>query len=326
MPSSSSSSSSSSAAAAAAAATAAAAAAAAAKPPPAPRIVVDIDRPQIGSGPGPAYYPRGVGGIGPQISSTVATEARVIIGTSKRWVREAGADGPGPGSYELKAPRGPSYSIRNREKFGTEGGSSTALQAPGPGSHKRLETSMTRKQNAPAYSLKPRRVARQGVDDTPAPGHSQKVTSASEKQVLSTKQSLVGIKFGNAGRDAGAEPTDSTGNIGPGEYVPDYTRSSDFHNPPRYSMPGRWRPTRKNAVEPELLPLPGGTGKQVLSSIRTMPSFSLSGRTKFGSMWVAMQCTRTCQCSMSLPAHYPTRSPPLPPFAFLRPLSTLCRY
>jgi hypothetical protein len=239
----------------------------------------------VGAGPGPAYYPRGVGGIGPQVSSTVATEARVIIGTAKRWVKDAGADGPGPGSYELKAPRGPSYTIRNREKFGTEGGSSTALQAPGPGTHKRLETSMTRKQNAPAYSLKPRRAGRRTVDDTPAPGHSQHITKASEKQILSTKVSLVGIKFGNAGRDAGAEPTDSTGAIGPGEYAPDFTRSSSFHNPPRYSMPGRWRPVRKNTVEPELLPLPGGTGKQVLSSIRTMPSFSLSGRTKFGSMY-----------------------------------------
>jgi hypothetical protein len=248
-------------------------------------VKIDIDHPQLGQSPGPIYLPRGVGGIGPQISSTTATEARVVFYTAPRWKKASADTGPGPGAYELKAEKGPKYTIRNREKFGTEGGFSTATQAPGPGTHRRLETSMTRKKNAPAYSLKPRRVPNKKNDMTPAPGHSQHVQAASDKQVDSTKANLVGIKFGNAGRDDGAEPTDSTGNIGPGEYQPDFSKSSAFHNPPRYTIAGRWKSERKTLVEPELRPLPGGTGKQVLSTIKTMPSFTLSGRTKFGAMY-----------------------------------------
>jgi hypothetical protein len=250
-------------------------------------LEIDLDKPQLGSGPGPVYLPRGVGGIGTQVLSVTATEARVIIGTAPRFGKAPSDAGPGPGAYPgaLAAPKGPSYTIRSREKFGTEGLSSAAA-APGPGTHRKLETAMTRKKNAPSYSLKPRRVPAAHGNYTPAPGHSQHIQAASDKQVDSTKANLVGIKFGTAGRDAGAEPTDSTGNIGPGEYAPDFTRESGFHNPPKYSIPGRWKETRKARVEPELRPLPGGTGKQVLSSIRTMPSFSLSGRTKFGSMRV----------------------------------------
>jgi len=232
--------------------------------------------------PGPIYLPRGVGGIGVQNLSTTATEPRILIGTAPRFPSSKNADqGPGPGAYEVKAQKGPSYTIRNREKFGTEGVTS-AVSVPGPGTHTRLETNQTRKKNAPAYSLKPRRVLTKTSDFTPAPGHTQHIQSASEKQVLSTKANLSSVKFGTSTRDDKAAGP-STGDIGPGEYKPNFLSISDYAKPPKYTIAGRWRPTRTNPIEPELRPLPPGIGKQVSSTIKTAPAFTMSGRTKFGS-------------------------------------------
>lgn len=109
--------------------------------------------------------------------------------------------GPGPGAYDVKAPRGPSYTIRSREKFGSQM-ATTQVEVPGPGTHTRLDTGMTRRQNAPAYSLKARRVPTKTSDFTPAPGHTQHVGQANERQVLSTKPNISGMKFGTGRRDS----------------------------------------------------------------------------------------------------------------------------
>jgi hypothetical protein len=237
------------------------------------------------AGPGPIYLPRGVGGIGVQNLSTLSTQPRILIGTAPRWASSKNADqGPGPGAYEVKAQKGPSYSIRSREKFGSQM-NTTKGEVPGPGTHKRLETGMTRKKNAPAYSLKPRRVITSTADFTPAPGHTQHIASASEKQVLSTKSNLPSMKFGTGGRDS-KEEMPSTGDIGPGEYRPNFQSISDYPNVPGYTMAGRWKPIKGNRIEPELRMLPAGIGKQVSSTIRSAPAFSMSGRTKFGSPYV----------------------------------------
>jgi hypothetical protein len=234
-------------------------------------------------GPGPIYLPRGVGGIGVQNLSTTRTEPKVLIGTAPRFPSSKNADqGPGPGAYDVKAERGPAYTIRSREKFGSQL-ATTAIEVPGPGTHTRLETNMTRKKNAPAFSLRARRPMFKASDFTPAPGHTQHVGSASEKQVESTKANLPSMKFGTGGRDAGKAGMPSTGDIGPGEYRPNFYRISDYPNPPKFTMAGRGRPPRSKTVEPELAMLPGGIGKQVASTIKTAPAFSMSSRTKFGS-------------------------------------------
>ncbi len=235
-------------------------------------------------GPGPIYLPRGVGGIGPQNLSTMATLPRVLIGTAPRFPGSKNADqGPGPGAYEVKAIKGPAYSIRHREKFGAQMSSSSS-EVPGPGTHTRLETGMTRKKNAPAYSLKSRRAPGKGNNNTPAPGHTQHIQAASEKQILSTKSNLPSMKFGTSGRDeAGAGP--STGDLGPGEYAPNFHRISDYPNPPRFTMAGRWKDRDAAHIQPDMQMLPPGIGKQVMSTIKSAPAFSMSGRTKFGSMY-----------------------------------------
>jgi hypothetical protein len=63
----------------------------------------------------------------------------------------------------VKPPKGPSYSNRNREKFGSQMATTTS-GVPGPGTHRRLETSQTRKANAPAYSLKARHAPHTIID------------------------------------------------------------------------------------------------------------------------------------------------------------------
>lgn len=235
----------------------------------------------LGPSPGPIYFPKKVGGIGPQLLSNVPTEPRILIGTGPRWAASRGPDiGPGPGAYELPpAPKGPVFTIRSRTVFGSEN-FNTAAGNPGPGSHPRLETSQTRTKNAPAFSLRPRRAPGAIQEPTPAPGHTQSVRPAIEPVADSKKPNIPGMLFGSSFRKDLIKPV--TGDVGPGEYDVSNTRMiAGKPNPPMFSLKWRHPPPKPAGSDAEFKNLPRGLGKQVVSTSKTAPSFSMAGRTKF---------------------------------------------
>jgi hypothetical protein len=188
---------------------------------------------------------------------------------------------PGPGAYPSAPPqRGPSYSMRAREAFGSQE-SSGARGVPGPGAHSRLETAQTRRKNAPAFTLRPRPAPSLAAEATPAPGHSQHVPDAAAPQVLSTKPSLASTRFGRAGRDAGARS--STGSeIGPGSYADgDVTLLTGHRKGPAFTMGVRTVPRRRTVEDAPVRVLPPALGRQVVSTSTSAPSFSMGARTRF---------------------------------------------
>jgi hypothetical protein len=173
--------------------------------------------------------------------------------------------------------------MRFREKFGSQSNTS-AKDNPAPGHVVRLETGQTRKANAPAFSLRARRVATTTSDFTPAPGHSQHIEAASEKQRLSTKPNLPTMKFTTAGR-TNDPPTCSTGDIGPGEY--DVLRGEFLiegnRKPPRAILTGRPRERAALRTQPDFhQETSKWQVKLPISNLRSAPAFSMSSRTKFG--------------------------------------------
>jgi hypothetical protein len=235
----------------------------------------------VGPSPGPIYFPKKVGGIGPQCLSNVQTEPRVLIGTGPRWPTATGPDvGPGPGAYQLPpAPHGPVFTIRSRTIFGTEN-FNTASGNPGPGSHPRLETDQTRRKNAPAFSMRPRRAPGAIQEPTPAPGHTQTVRPAIDPVADSKKPNIPGMLFGSSFRKDLIKSV--TGDVGPGEYDVSNTRMiAGKPNAPCFSMKWRHAPSRTAGIDAEFKNLPGGLWKQVVSTSKTAPAFSMAGRTKF---------------------------------------------
>jgi hypothetical protein len=234
-----------------------------------------------GPSPGPIYLPKKVGGIGAQVLSNVSTEPRVLIGTGPRWAKaDAAQPGPGPGAYSLPpAPRGPVFTIRSRTVFGSEN-FNTASGNPGPGTHTRLETVQTRRKNAPAFSMRPRRAPGAMPEPTPAPGHTQSVRAAIEPVADSQKPNIPGMLFGSGARAPSAKAV--TGDVGPGEYdVSDMRMIAGKPNAPKFSIKWRHPPPKPAAADAEFKNLPRGLGKQVVSTSKTAPAFSLGARTKF---------------------------------------------
>lgn len=235
----------------------------------------------VGASPGPIYYPQKVGGIGPQCLSNISTEPRVLIGSGPRWPTAGTEIGPGPGAYTLPPPAqaGPVFTIRSRTVFGSENFNTTSGN-PGPGSHPRLETDQTRRKNAPAFSMRPRRAPGAIQDPTPAPGHTQSVRPAIDPVADSKKPNIPGMLFGSSFRKDLVQT--GTGDVGPGEYNVFNTRMiAGKPNAPCFTL--KWRhPVPKNAgIDAEFRNLPSGLSKQVVSTSKTAPAFTMSGRTKF---------------------------------------------
>ncbi len=236
--------------------------------------------------PGPIYYPKGVGGVGVQSVSTYDTLPRVVIGTGRRFSRELEDAGPGPAAYIIKAPKGPSYSVRGREMFGTQTFSS-ARSNPAPDAHPNVETQQTRRKNPPSYSMRSRRIITQTNDFTPAPSDHQEVVPINAKQVLSTKVNPAGIKFGTG-------PRGNDKAVPQGHEIPapsDYdtrnalTQLSTIKRPPAASLSSRHKLPRASEIIPDFHDVRPGVGPQVESHIKTAPRISMSGRTKFGSVY-----------------------------------------
>jgi len=234
-----------------------------------------------GPSPGPIYLPKKVGGVGAQVLSNCATEPRVLIGTGPRWEAAKGAAiGPGPGAYALPpAPRGPVFTIRSRTVFGSEN-FNTASGNPGPGTHTRLETAQTRRKNAPAFSMRPRRAPGAVPEPTPAPGHTQSVRAAIEPVADSQKPNIPGMLFGSGARAPSAKAV--TGDVGPGEYnVSNVDAIAGYPTAPKFTLAWRHPPPKPMTADAEFKNLPRGLGKQVVSTSKTAPSFSLGARCKF---------------------------------------------
>jgi hypothetical protein len=216
---------------------------------------------------------------------------RAIIGTGRRFPAAHAADsGPGPGAYTVAAAKGPSFTIRSRETFGSQTYTS-AFDAPGPGSYTRLTTHQTAKRNPPVVSMRPRRELRVAAMLTPAPSDHQRPHSASEKSLLSTQRNIQNVPFGTAPRFPPAKNMSATGEIGPMEYEAErgFKQVSTIKRGPAFSMTFR-RPDpmekRAGHVQPDFHSTLGGMGKQPLSTSKTLPAFTMSGRTKFGSVYM----------------------------------------
>jgi hypothetical protein len=227
----------------------------------------------MGPSPGPIYLPK--------IHSFIPTEPRVMIGLGVRFpVPRGGVSGPAPGSYNLPpAPHGPEYTIRGRTTFGSEF-FNTASGNPGPGTHVRLETTQTRRKNAPAYSVRGRPQPGSLQEPMPAPGHTQKVKACNVPVFDASKPNIPGIIFGHAGRPDLIKPT--SGDIGPGEYDITNTRMiAGYPNPPKFTMTFKHPPPKRATADAQFRNLPRGLGKQVVSASKTAPAFSMGARTKF---------------------------------------------
>jgi hypothetical protein len=227
-----------------------------------------------GASPGPIYLPR--------MHMLVPTEPRVMIGTGARFVKSAasGLEGVGPGSYNLPpAPHGPEYTVRGRTKFGSEFFNSKSGN-PGPGTHPRLETTQTRRQNAPAFTLRGRPQPVLSDVPVPAPGHTQRIRPATDPVFDARKPNIPGIIFGNSTRPSGSAA--STGDVGPGEYNIASTRMiAGYPNPPKFTMAFRHPQRKPEGLNAELRMLPRGLGKQVSSTSKTAPKFSMGAKCKF---------------------------------------------
>jgi len=228
---------------------------------------------EMGPSPGPIYLPK--------MSVCVPTEPRVVIGTGLRFpVSRGGVSGPAPGSYNLpRAPRGPEYTVRGRTTFGSEF-FTTASGNPGPGTHVRLETKQTRRQNAPAYSVRGRPQPNAKSEPVPAPGHTQKIRPSTDPVFDARKPNIPAYKFDRALRPDLIKPT--SGDVGPGEYDISNTKMiAGYPNPPKFTMSFRHPPLKRATADAQFRNLPRGLGKQVISSSQTAPSFTMGGRTKF---------------------------------------------
>jgi hypothetical protein len=212
-----------------------------------------------------------------------------VFAAAPRFPPSSRADaGPGPGAYEVKAAKVLAFTMRFREKFGTQT-FTTGFDAPGPGSYARLTTKQTAKRNAPALTMRPRRELRTFAMSTPAPHTHQRPASAAARMALSTKPNLSSVKFGTASRFRPGTVSTSAGNIGPLEYntTPGFAQMSTIKRGAAFSMSFR-HPEAANIgskVVPAFNnPVPA-IGKQPLSTIKTMPAFTLAGRTRFGSLY-----------------------------------------
>ena len=227
----------------------------------------------LGPSPGPIYLPR--------MRAFVPTEPRVLIGTGPRFPKAAasGLEGVGPGAYTLPpAPHGPEYTVRGRTKFGSEFFNSKSGN-PGPGAHQRLETAQTRRKNAPAFSLRPRPAPVVSGVPVPAPGHTQRLRPATDPVFDARKPNIPGMKFGSSERPRGSAAT--TGDVGPGEYnTASRAMIAGYPNPPRFTMTFRHPARAPEGANAALRMMPRGLGRQVSSTSKTAPSFSMGARCK----------------------------------------------
>lgn len=236
--------------------------------------------------PGPIYSPR--------YDLVEKKDPAVPFGTS---VRQPGsgkdaATGPGPGAYPLdnalKSLR--PISLRGREVFGSIRVSSTA-EVPGPGEYTRVDTKQTLRKNPPEYTLKSRRVPKAQQLFTPAPSAHQPIESVSKYQHLTKYPNQPSIKFGKPPRARSAVQIRKAAAVapGPGEYAKaqeEFVLLSTVKAAPSFSMVPRREDLavkKKQVMQPDFHKPMAGTGKQPLSSYKTLPSPSFSGRHKFGS-------------------------------------------
>lgn len=214
------------------------------------------------------------------------TLPRSIIGTGRRFERPAEDSGPGPAAYIIKAPKGASFSLRGRETFGTQVNSG-AKSNPAPDAHPGVETHQTRRRNPPAFTLRSRRIITQTSDFTPAPADHQTVEPINGKKVLSTVANAPGIKFGTERRGSKDGPAQGHEIPAPSDYDTRtaITKMSTIARPPAFSLSSRHALAKANPIVPDFHDVRGGLGPQIESHIKSAPRVTMSGRTKFGSVY-----------------------------------------
>lgn len=230
------------------------------------------------SGPGPYFVPHNHGAVGDQILSHKRSAPRIHFGTSSRQDLEFEMS-PAPNQYNLPRERGLSYSIRGREKFGSVA-ENVGNPNCGPGTYPRVDTKFVQKNAAPAYTIRAGRPTTVSRYPTPAPGHSQRIEPASSYQHVSRYRNVSSIAFGSSQRIDHFKS--ASGDVGPGEYGVGNDRALSLHPNPRKSTLSFRHPEPASALNRAgLRPATPGIGRQIVSTKKTAPSFSLSGRVKF---------------------------------------------
>lgn len=230
------------------------------------------------TGPGPYYVPNNHGAVGDQLLSNMRSAPRIHFGTGSRQNLDFRM-GPAPNQYTLPRESGTSYSLRSREKFGSI---SENVGNPncGPGTYPRVDTKFVQKNVAPSYTMRSGRPTTVSRYPTPAPGHSQRLDPASTYQHSSKYRNVPSIAFGTSTRIDHFKS--ASGDVGPGEYGVGNDRALSTHpNPRKSTMSFRHPEPASSLNKAGLRPATPGIGPQVVSTRKTAPSFSMSGRVKF---------------------------------------------
>ncbi|KAF7643427.1 hypothetical protein LDENG_00239780 [Lucifuga dentata] len=192
---------------------------------------------------------------------------------------------PGPAAYMLPSVLGPNivakttaptYSLCGRSKVGSF--YEDHQKTPGPGAYKTTNPCIY-KQKAPHYSMIGRNVMPGDTTKTPGPAAYHP-----------------GRRIGQGGAPAFSlysrpkEPG-MFKSPGPGQYSLEHSGKSVFHSPPAYSLSGRSRDLHAAQTPgPAAYMLPSVLGPNTVAKTAA-PTYSLCGRSKFGSFYEDHQMT-----------------------------------
>jgi len=236
--------------------------------------------------PGPIYEVKDT--LGPQVLSTYPSAGVILFtkagGNKGRPIESLYGRGPGP-KYQMDTiTYGPQVQTRFRTSIMPSFGKSERppLCPPNasPGPHTAYFPT-TANQRGPSPSIcgaSWRKKKPYGADD-PGPG-SYNIPPASGKQVLSTKPSYSGCRFGETSVDRGMAKPGAAEEPGPGQYSPlkdkGKIRAISFGAGPQRPEAGGSKYDIKPA--PNRYKLPNTMGYQVSSTKRSAPSYSFGAR------------------------------------------------
>ncbi|CAK4085276.1 unnamed protein product [Aphanomyces euteiches] len=244
---------------------------------------------------------------GEQVDSRKRTAPTTCFGTSSRPKDPGdGNKSPGPGAYQVPTTIGkpvvstirsaPACSISGREKFGSTSDLKLAASCPGPGDYTPHIVNPNER-NAPQFSLGKKWT--KGIVDSsaksPGPGaYDTPESLLNTRTVLSTSKHATASSFPKDNRkplldtssaDVGPGQYD-TGNVAVGKQVVSTVTNSAAYS---FSVVGRSKAPVGARMSHDASPAPNAykhkdaVGTQVLSTYKSAPKCSMSGRTKFGS-------------------------------------------
>ena len=228
----------------------------------------------------------------------------MLFGSAPRGSESKLADGPGPGAFSIKSVTigkqsqstfrsSPSATLLGgRDKFGSPLNVVADAESPGPGAYRlKSSTRVNHQESSPSVTIAARwREKKQRSSSRGGPGAYQ-IPGGLGRQLLSTSKSASAMKFGASNRPV---PCGESGDVGPGEYKVDISADkqhplSTYKSPKPISFTkASQRPQESITSQtpgPNRYSVKSRYGHQYCSNRRSSPSPSLSGRTKFGSIF-----------------------------------------